>query len=91
PHLLAKSTTSLGHPIFHSHSRGLFSLHTPAIVKVFRMVGWSVLPPTCLLKVQEVQATLLLPQSLLRIIFTAHSSYSQGIQDGWLVCPSPHL
>ena len=24
-------------------------------------------------------------------ITTAHSSYSRGIQDGWLACPSPHL
>ncbi|CAI8033812.1 hypothetical protein GBAR_LOCUS19066, partial [Geodia barretti] len=31
PHLLAKSTNNLGHPIL--------SLHSPAIVKVFRMVG----------------------------------------------------
>ncbi|CAI8033811.1 hypothetical protein GBAR_LOCUS19066, partial [Geodia barretti] len=44
------------------------------------MVGWSVLPPTCLLKVQTIRP----PYS-----FTALSSYSQGIQDGWLVCPSP--
>jgi MFS superfamily sulfate permease-like transporter len=36
----------LGHPIL--------SLHSPAIVKVFKMVSWSVLPPTCLLKVREV-------------------------------------
>ncbi|CAI8017316.1 hypothetical protein GBAR_LOCUS10531, partial [Geodia barretti] len=45
-HLLAKSTNNLGHPIL--------SLHTPGIVKVFRMVGWPVLPPTCSLKVQKV-------------------------------------
>jgi hypothetical protein len=44
--LLAKSTNNLGHPIL--------SLLTPAIVKVFRMVGWSVLPSNCLLKVRTI-------------------------------------
>ena len=48
PHLLAKSTNNLGHPIL--------SLHTPAIVKVFRMVGWPDLPSTCLLKVRKFQS-----------------------------------
>ncbi|CAI8031372.1 hypothetical protein GBAR_LOCUS17814, partial [Geodia barretti] len=46
PHLLVKSTNNLGHPIP--------SLRSPATVKVFRMVGWPVLPPTCLLKVQTI-------------------------------------
>ena len=32
----------------------LFPLHTPAIVKVFGMVGWPVLSPICLLKVRKV-------------------------------------
>jgi hypothetical protein len=32
----------------------LISLHTPAIVKVFRMVGWPVLPSNCLLKVRTI-------------------------------------
>ena len=32
-------------------------LHSPATVEVFRMVGWPVLPSTCLLKVQTIYAT----------------------------------
>ena len=46
--------------------------HSSYIVKVFRMVGWPVLPLTCLLKVRKFRP------------FSAHSSYiySQSIQDG---------
>ena len=44
-HLLAKSMKSLGHPI---------TLHTPAIVKIFRVVGWPVIPSIALLKVRNI-------------------------------------
>ena len=43
-------------------SHHILSLHTPDVVKVFRMVGWPVLPPTCLLKVQYVEAVATDPQ-----------------------------
>ena len=51
-------------------------LHSAAIVRVFRMVGWPVIPPTCLLKVRTFRPPIF-PQSLLRIVCTAHSSNSQ--------------
>ncbi|CAI8045171.1 hypothetical protein GBAR_LOCUS25003 [Geodia barretti] len=38
-----------------------------------------------------VKASLYIFYSTLGIICTALSSYSQGIQDGWLACPSLHL
>ena len=63
PHLLAKSTNNLGHPIL--------SLHSPAIVKAFRMVGWPVLPPTCLLKVRTIYAT---PPPYLEALEVTHST-----------------
>ena len=34
---------------------------------------------------------IVVPMSHHNYSFTAHSRYSQGIQDGWLACPSPNL
>ena len=52
---ISTSKLSLGHPVLYIHSIGLQSL---VMVKVFRMVGWSVLPLTYPLKVRKVYATL---------------------------------